>query len=121
MQHSTGKATSEHLERWRIAAEIGCVPCILDGRMGEPPDMQHIIVGNKRVGHEASYGCCAWHHRGVPKDGMSATQMEAVFGPSLARGSKPYHRRYGSEFELLAIQNALIEKHRALTRGYEGG
>lgn len=121
MQHSTGKATNEHLERWRIAGEIGCVPCILDGRPGEPPDMQHVIAGNKRVGHHATYACCPWHHRGVPKEGMAQSVMTQVFGPSLAHGSKPYHRRYGSEAELLAAQDALIDKYVALTKGYEGG
>lgn len=121
MQHSTGKATSEQIERWRIAAEIGCVPCILDGRLGEPPDMQHIIVGNKRLGHDETYACCPWHHRGVPKEGMLPSMMTQVFGPSLAHGSKPYHRRYGSEMELLAAQNALIEKFERIILGHEGG
>jgi len=120
MHHSTGKANAEQVERWRIASELGCVPCILDGRFGEPPDIQHVVTGGRRVGHDATYACCPWHHRGITKNGLNERQMEAAFGPSLARSRRQYHARYGSEAELLAAQNALVDKQESLLRGYEG-
>lgn len=95
--------------------ELGCVPCWLIGIPNEPPDMQHIVEGNKRLGHDFTYASCPWHHRGIPKPGMDERAMEAAIGPSLARGRKPFHAAFGTERELLEAQNAMIERYMAVT------
>jgi hypothetical protein len=37
-------------------------------------------------------------------------QAEAIWGPSLANGSKPFHERYGSDDSLLAKTNEMLAK-----------
>jgi hypothetical protein len=89
--------------------EFGCICCrILLGEYVET-EVNHILSGGVRVGHEATYCLCPWHHRGVPNMGWTARMMEDRYGPSLARGSKPFHRAFGSDAELLDYQNKLLK------------
>jgi hypothetical protein len=36
--------------------------------------------------------------------------MDIAYGPSLAHGSKTFHKAFGSDDELLALQNDLLQK-----------
>lgn len=58
-------------ERWtkdelaraeRMADEIGCIFCGLNGDMGPCAVRHHIISGNKRMGHWYTLPCCQKHH-----------------------------------------------------------
>lgn len=92
--------------------EMGlCMACYQDGFKGRQYiERNHILSGNKRIGHMATYSLCLWHHQGEPKDGMTKKEMCQEFGPSLKYpGSKPFHAAFGSDAELLALQNALLE------------
>lgn len=61
--------------------------------------------GQKRRGDDFTIPLCVWHHRG---QGVAKT-MTAAHGPSWAKGSKPFRAVYGTDDELLALVNSLIE------------
>jgi len=72
-------------------------------------DAHHVLSGGRRIGHGATLACCPWHHRGVkPYEQMTNDQATAHFGPSLAHGSKPFHAVYGSDGDLLDLQEQLL-------------
>lgn len=79
------------------------------GSVCGPTEVQHLIRGNKRRGHMATIPLGAWHHRGIPQEGFSADDMKLIWGPSLARSSKAFHAAFGSDDELLARTNKLLE------------
>ena len=53
-------------------------------------------------------GLCAWHHRGVPEN-FSHAEAREILGPSLAEGSRPFHDEFGSDEELLEIQEFILD------------
>lgn len=96
-------------ERWSRIVELGCVACILDGNLGVPPDIHHILSGGRRIGHRATVGLCPWHHRGVG-------EYTETHGPSLARNPKLFEERYGTGPELLEMQNELLKHYLTVIR-----
>lgn len=113
MKHSTGKPTKA--ERAHLAA-VKAMPCIACGADWTPTwstEVHHTLSGNRRRGHMFVLPLCSWHHRGEPLDGWAARSMELTFGPSLARSSRQFRERYGSDDELLAQVNALLAARRA--------
>lgn len=71
-------------------------------------EVHHLLSGGRRIGHMATVGLCQWHHRAVPLWGCVHAEMREEYGPSLAEGSKPFHREFGSDAELLTMQNELL-------------
>lgn len=114
---STRKPTIAEQQRFQAIKEVGCTPCWLEGRSFEPCDIQHVVKGRKRLGHEWTYGCCPWHHRGLVTYPADTKMMEHVVGPSLARSPKDYHAKYGSEEELVDLCNKMIEPYLQAWRG----
>jgi hypothetical protein len=110
MKTSLSAPTAEHRRRFSIMQEIGCIACLLDGRPGNPGDIHHILSGGRRVSHHVTLCLCPWHHRGVPPNGLQDRMAERVFGPSLAKSPASFKRQYGTDVELLEIQNRLIEE-----------
>jgi hypothetical protein len=122
MKHSTGNRTKAEQARFDKMKEIGqCVACYQRGIHGWGYiEIHHLLSGNKRIGHMATVSLCPWHHRGVTDgqrvscfdsgSGRQATSAELTkwIGPSLANGSKPFRTEFGTDAELLAIQNALL-------------
>lgn len=83
---------------------FGCVPCRLDDPfMHVLATVQHVTEGY-RVGHDATYGACVWHHFGDPPQRK---------GPSLANGMRPYQYYYGSEALLVQLQDWLLDQYTA--------
>ena len=108
---STGQATKLEALHIDTIKRGECICCVLNRDRGLATaffggcDAHHTLSGGRRIGHMATLGLCAWHHRGVkPMDGMSDKQATETFGPSLAHGSKPFHAMYGSDSDLLAMQ-----------------
>lgn len=66
----------------------------------------HHLAGKKR--HDLTIGLCLWHHQGRPIDSHTHAYCREVYGPSLAEGSKPFHAEFGSNDDLLRMQNRLI-------------
>jgi len=90
--------TRADLERFLAIQDIGCLACLRHGRRGVPCDIHHLLRGGRRRGHQATIGLCPWHHRGVGP----------ALGLSLAHGSKSFHAMYGSDEDLLEMQNDLV-------------
>lgn len=66
-------------------------------------------AGQKRLGDEYTIPLCSWHHRGVIRPQWTRITMIASYGPSLAGGSKPFRETYGTDAELLAKTNLLLD------------
>lgn len=67
-------------------------------------------AGGERLGDEFTVGLCAWHHRGEPPfPSMSKTQAARLYGPSLKEQPRLFRDTYGSDEDLLARQNRLID------------
>ena len=110
MKHSTGNRTKAEQARFDKIKEMGiCMACYQDGNK-EPQyvDIHHFLSGNKRIGHIATAGLCEWHHRGITPPRLTIANMTESNGPSLAYGSKPFRARYGTDKELLALQNEFL-------------
>ena len=109
--------------RFRRLKEIGCIASWLDGLPGVPAEIHHLNMGgragNKRRGDEFTIPLSAWHHRGVPRDGYTVTQMRMLYGPSLALHSKAFRQRYGADDELLAKVDDLIRQRDELAFGWK--
>jgi hypothetical protein len=113
MKHSTGTPTKAEDARMAAIKDGPCVCCYLLRLPSYCPEIHHLLSGNKRRGHLYTVGLCSWHHRQVTHEGWTAATMQAGFGPSLAAGSKPFHAAFGSDEDLLALQNSLIEQRKA--------
>lgn len=110
VKHSTKAPTKFEQLRFEAMSNVGCCACWLEGRSFVPGEVNHIVKGRKRLGHLSSYLLCAYHHRNVPPcDGLKHGEAEERFGPSLAHSPKAFHEKYGSDEELLELQNKLIE------------
>ena len=85
-----------------------CMACYQLGIKGwQYIEIHHLLSGNKRIGHMATVSLCPWHHRG--KWDVDVECLTAVIlSPSLANGSKPFHAEFGSDAELLALQNEML-------------
>jgi len=75
---------------------------------GGDTEIHHLNSAGRNRGQDFTIALCSWHHRAVNLDGWGLRTMVEVFGPSLARGSKSFHAEFGSDDELLAIQNEHI-------------
>ena len=115
MKTKLSSPSKKHKERWSRAQEIGCVACLLDGRLGVPGDVHHILSGGRRISHYHSLILCPWHHRAVPLEG-GMCYTEGILGPSMAHSPREFKRRYGTDSELLEIQNALLDKHEEMVQ-----
>lgn len=114
MQHSTSAPTKAQIRRFEIIRDFGCICCRMKGYKSLVTEVHHLLSGGRRIGHDATVGLCPWHHRGVRFDGWGPSAMVAMFGTSLALGSKPFHEQFGSDEELLAHQNTVIKRMEAL-------
>lgn len=115
--HKSKNPTKSQIKRFQCISEIGCIACILEDeyRRGTPPDIHHLIDGGKRQGHDFTVGLCPWHHRGIPILSMTKTETQEIAGPSLAISPHQFHKKYGSDSELLSYQNELL----AMADGYD--
>lgn len=117
--HSTGKPTKAEASRIVAAKwETGCVPCLAWARAGNMPlgdvaeccEYDHKKSGNRRRGHRFGFASCLWHHRRVVPDGWTHATMRAHFGPSLMDGSRLFRETYGTDDELIALQDELLSE-----------
>ena len=112
MKHSTGKPTKAEQARFAKMKDMGiCMACYQIGIKGNQYiEIHHLLSGNKRIGHMATVSLCVWHHRGLYQSGHGHDKdsMTEHLGASLAHGSKPFHAEFGSDAELLAMQNEML-------------
>ena len=110
--------TAEESARVMQAKETVCVPCYVWARNGNMPlsdvarisQYDHSKSGNIRRGHGKGFASCLWHHQGrlEQPDCWTHAAMRAHFGPSLMDGSRLFHETYGSDDELIALQDELL-------------
>lgn len=109
---STGTPTLAQGVRFEAIKESGCLIAHILGLEWVYAEIHHLNIGGKhgakRRGHDFTIGLNPWSHRGQPFGGMSAAACEDMFGPSFARQPRLFRSVYGSDDQLLAIQNALI-------------
>ena len=107
---STGNPTLAQRARWDDIREMGCVCCRINGIV-RLPEIHHMRVGGKhgqkRLGHDFTFGLCAWHHRGENAWG-SEGRGNFTYGPSFALEPARFRKLFGSQEELLEFQNLLI-------------
>jgi hypothetical protein len=90
----------------------GCMACAQRGidMVGQGlVEVHHLLSGGRRIGHMATVGLCIWHHRACLLWGHTHADMRTEYGPSLAEGSKPFRAEFGTDTELLTMQNQLLE------------
>ena len=106
MVGKTIRATAAQKRRMDAISKMGCVACaVLNQRQPNGTEVHHITSCGRRMGHDATMPLCKWMHRGVPKGGLRPSQMDLIYGPSLALNKRAFVRCFGSELELLAIVN----------------
>lgn len=100
---------------------IGCLACRKRGWWAVP-EVHHLNLGGhagqKRRGDEYTVGLCGYHHQGkVPSAFKTLKQCRRRLGPSLKHESVAFRATFGSDDELLAEQNELIERAESLVVG----
>lgn len=105
-------------ERMDLVKMMPCIACTIGGTsVCGPTEVHHLNfdgkAGQKRRGDWFTIPLGRWHHQGIPKNGMSAMRAAIIYGPSLAKSSKRFREFYGTDDELLARVNALLDKTRA--------
>lgn len=104
--HSKAKPPTKAEERrWvECGIRVGCIACRqLPGTPYNPPDQHHLLSGGRRRGHAFTVPLCIWHHRGQHIFPAGDADHERVYGPSLARNSRAFRARFGTDDQLLAM------------------
>ena len=101
-------------DRMAVVKQMPCIACAVFASICGPTEVHHLNLGGragqKRRGDQYTIPLGAWHHRGEPKNGKTASYMRTLYGPSLARESRAFRRCYGTDDELLAKTNELLEQ-----------
>jgi hypothetical protein len=95
--------------------EIGCIVARKHGLGFLPCEKHHLLStglhGNgKRRGEKATIGLNEWSHRGVVLPGWTRDECRKKLGPSYAKEPRTFRELIGTDDELLAYQNELIER-----------
>lgn len=115
MVGKTKAANKSERDRMSAIKDLPCLPCMLVlykqvFRKAKQSTVQHVVEGFRRLGHEYTYGSCAYHHLGHNDEGMSNQKMMGIFGPSLAHGKRTFQGTFGSERNLVKVQNLLLKR-----------
>lgn len=115
---STGKPTAAHIARWDRIKDPdngpGCLVAHILGVGWLPATIHHFTVGGKhgqkRRGHEFTIGLNEWSHLGKPLTdyGWNEEDCERILGPSYAKSPSAFRAMFGSDDDLLALQNAIL-------------
>lgn len=110
---STGTPTKVQAARMDAIREAGCIVARKRGMGFIPCEIHHLTVGGrhgqKRRGHDFIVGLNPWSHRGVPFGGWDAGRCAVAFGPSYARNPRRFREEIGTDDELLALQEDVLE------------
>jgi hypothetical protein len=104
--------TKADQKRLEIIHRLPCMACVQIGQLAcGRVEAHHIVDKGYRKhsgGHQATIPLGAWHHRGEPLMGHTKRYMQSVYGPSLALQSKHFAITFGSQRELLANIDKVI-------------
>lgn len=100
--------------RFRRIREIGCLACLKLKLGYRFPEVHHLNLGGKagqkRRGDVCTIGLCGWHHQAhVPQD-MTFRATVLLLGPSLKLHSRAFRQKFGTDDELLRVQDRLIKE-----------
>lgn len=104
------RATKAEKARFDKLSRILCVACWDTGLCCGKTECHHLLSGGRRRGHLFTVPLGKWHHQGIPLAGSDTTTMTKLYGPSLRLQSKAFHEAYGTDNELLAKVNDLLER-----------
>lgn len=127
MKHSTKTPTTTEQARLDAIHEMECIACQMEAEFARnrneivlgqpfPTEAHHLTDKGYRIhsgGHMSTIPLEAWHHRGICLDGLTATDMTKLYGPSIARNKRAFTALYGTERELLAIIDARLKERDA--------
>jgi hypothetical protein len=115
---STGTPTKVQAARFEAMRALGCIACRMNAGHGLPTatfgsnnlEIQHLLSGGRRIGHDATVCLCHYHHQGkrLPVEGDGYCAHGIVFGPSFGHEPSAFRLFYGREAEQLEYQNALL-------------
>jgi hypothetical protein len=105
--------------RQDLARALGCIACRIEReRYGRslthdcgPTEIEHQTISGRQISQLATIALGSFHHRAICIDGLTTSEMTELFGPSQAKGSKPFHARYGDNQILLELQDRLIREN----------
>lgn len=123
MHRAIAACNAEQQRRQDRCREFGCVACHMEGHPGVVPEIQHLTTCGRTISQDHTIALCPWHHRGEPFPIPSKKLAAKLMGPSLAVSARDFHARYGSDEELLTMQNdligfrALVQKARKRSKG----
>ena len=112
---STGRPKMAQVRRWDVMRAIGCIACIKNQtpmwRVPMEIEIHHLLSGGRRLGHDFTVALCHWHHQAkrFPSTTSGYAAQAIHYGPSLEREPRRFHEMYGTDDELLARQNKLLE------------
>lgn len=90
--------TSQEKELWsRLASEIGCIACMIDGRFNDYVSIHHVDGRTKQDCHKNVLPLCVSHHQ---DDGSGVIAVH----PYKSR----FERRYGLQSELVAACRKML-------------
>ncbi len=109
--------TPEHRAiRFDAMGDIGCIVARLRGLGKTYGERHHLLTtglhGNgKRRGDEFTICLSPWSHRGEPFGGLSEARCRELYGPSYAREPRLFRDTFGSDEELLELQNQMLRAY----------
>jgi hypothetical protein len=126
---STGKATKAQAARWNDMRARGCVACHVNAvdhglaraSYAQGLEIHHLLSGGRRRGHDDTVCLCRYHHQGdiLPYPEAGYGEHAKRFGPSLGREPRRFREFYGSDDELLAYQNLMLDGAEVFGQGGE--
>ena len=100
--------TKAQQSRFDAIKEGPCLACKKLHLQSFYPEIHHLLSGGIRRGHDYSIGLCSYHHRGHIDARSNTTFIRNTYGPNLFDEAKKFHAEFGSDDELLEMQNQLI-------------
>lgn len=106
--------------RFELIYAIGCI-CCARFQWFKQCQIHHLNLGEHagapRLGDEYTIGLCPYHHQGQPLAGLTERECFLLVGPSMAKEPVKFRASFGSDEQLLAFQNYLIERREGLKVG----
>lgn len=102
------KAEQARFDRIKSGNCMACMQRGVDVSEQGLVEVHHLLSGGRRIGHMATVGLCIWLHRNQLFWLCTHEEMREHYGPALSEGSKPFRDEFGTDAELLQMQNELL-------------
>lgn len=107
-----GALTERQKKRLFLMKELGCTCChIVFGRASPGGQGHHAEDrAGRAISHDALIVLCDWHHNGKPLPPGAKNEARALveYGPSRHRHAVAFAEFFGTDEQLLEIQNARL-------------